>query len=352
MNRWPHLFTAFLLILAGCSNREEAPPNVTPPPEDTASQTVLEIVDSDPRLERLSEALSPDLRSILGDPNYNLTLFAPVNKAFDEARFASYELDTPFPTGQALTNVLYFHISPEEVSFDDIMASVDSEGVAEIFSVTEDYFFVYVDEEFEDEKYGVVLDPGYFSDEQRYAATQIYPVLFEDVDIEAENGVVHLIDDLLLTPTISEAAFVGISNGQAEFVEALRDLNVFDEMLANGPFTVFLPSFEAFSQQYSESQIAYLLSHPEALRRVVDHHIIVGEQLFTGAFENGTTLETHAGETLTVTVNGEGSVTINGYPLSTVAFGGETYPVYDLMWRNGVTHHLEGLLVPSDVVLP
>jgi uncharacterized surface protein with fasciclin (FAS1) repeats len=205
MKRWLYLFAAFSLILAGCSSREGTPPDVTPPPEDTASQTVLEIVDSDPRLERLAEALSPDLRSILGDPDYDLTLFAPVNKAFDQARFASYDLDTPFPAGQALTNVLYFHISPEVLPFDDIMAAVESEGVAEIFSVTEDYFYVYEDEEYEYEgdEYGVVLDPGYISDEQRYAATQIYPVLFEDVDIEAKNGTIHLIDDLLLTPTIS-----------------------------------------------------------------------------------------------------------------------------------------------------
>jgi uncharacterized surface protein with fasciclin (FAS1) repeats len=147
-------------------------------------------------------------------------------------------------------------------------------------------------------------------------------------------------------------AFVGISNGQAEFVEALRDLDAFDELLGNGPFTVFLPSFEAFSQQYGEEEIAYLLSNPEALRRVVDHHVIVGEQLFSGALTDGMTLETRAGEMLTVAVDGDGAITIDGYPLSTEEVEGETYAAYDLMWRNGVTHFIDGLLLPPDVVLP
>jgi transforming growth factor-beta-induced protein len=352
MKRLVCLFLLTWLILAGCLSKQPTPVEPgDPPTPGPDSLTVLEIVESDPRLEQLSEALTPELKSILGDPDYNLTLFAPVNEAFGQARFDEYELDTPFPAEQTLTNVLYFHISPGITRFEDIMADIESEGVAEVFSVVEDYFYIYVDEEFEEQEYGVVLDPGYFSDEERYAATQIYPVLFEDVDIEADNGVVHLIDDLLLTPTISEMAFVGLSNGQAEFVAALRDLDVFDEMLENGPFTVFVPSFEAFQQQYTEAQIAYLLTNPEALQRVVDHHILAGEQVFTGALTDGMRLRTRAGETLAVVVNGE-STTIGGYPLTTVEIEGERYAAYDTLWRNGVAHSIDGLLVPSDVVLP
>ena len=96
-----------------------------------------------------------------------------------------------------------------------------------------------------------------------------------------------------------------------------------------GPFTVFAPTDDAFAaaggtlERLDEDQT----------RQAVTYHVVPG--VFTSAdLTPGTTLETLAGDTLTVAGDG----TLNG---------GVGVIVADLTADNGVVHVIDGVLVPG-----
>ncbi|MBW3467536.1 fasciclin domain-containing protein [Arthrospiribacter ruber] len=66
-------------------------------------------------------------------------------------------------------------------------------------------------------------------------------------DIEAENGMIHLVDEVLFPPsnTIMEALE---SNGNTIMVQALIAAGLAETLASEGPFTVFAPSNSAFER--------------------------------------------------------------------------------------------------------
>ena len=155
-----------------------------------------------------------------------------------------------------------------------------------------------------------------------------------EADIEATNGVIHGIDQVLLPPNVVEIA--QILPNFSSLVGALTqaDGDLVSALSADGPFTVFAPNDAAFMQtatgDLSSAQLA----------NVLQYHVVSGNVLSSDLMD-GMTVTTLQGGTLTVNVNGE-AVTI-------IDENGNTRRVVNanLQGTNGVVHEIDGVLLPN-----
>merc|ERR1719183_360770 len=122
-------------------------------------------------------------------------------------------------------------------------------------------------------------------------------------DVLASNGVVHIIDTVLIPhwlETVALAAptgktIVDLAVGTPDLstlVTALKDAGLVDTLSEKGPFTVFAPTNEAFAK-LDKRVLAYLLepAHVAELKKVLTCHVVAAEAKRTD-LKNGEEIKT------------------------------------------------------------
>lgn len=108
---------------------------------------------------------------------------------------------------------------------------------------------------------------------------------------------------------------------------------------ANGPLTVFVPGNDAFAALPEATQAA-LLADPVQLAQILQYHIVV-DQADTAHLARLTSLQTAAGEPITVTISVDGGLQVDDAQI-----------VYaDLPATNGVIHVINRILTPPSLAL-
>ena len=157
-------------------------------------------------------------------------------------------------------------------------------------------------------------------------------------DIVADNGVVHVIDAVLLPPapptTNSVYDIISNSADHTTLTLAIDTAGLAGTLKGSGPFTVFAPTDDAFNLLPSGT-IAALLSDLPQLTDILKHHV-VGDSVMSGMLTNGQTVTTLLGTDVTITINSSGVFIDNA--LVTVA---------DLVGDNGVVHVIDAVLLPN-----
>merc|ERR1711871_148051 len=170
-------------------------------------------------------------------------------------------------------------------------------------------------------------------------------------DVDASNGVVHIIDAVLLpaapkaptpapapTPTIK--TIIDIAEATPELstlVFAVSAAGLVETLESPGPFTVFAPTNEAFGA-LPAGVIANLLK-PEnkaQLTDVLTYHVVANAAVHSKDLSDGQTIKTVEGHTLLATVNSTG-VFINSAQVTTA----------DVDASNGVVHIIDAVLLPQ-----
>merc|ERR1712195_290315 len=174
-------------------------------------------------------------------------------------------------------------------------------------------------------------------------------------DNMASNGVVHIIDGVLIPPTPMPPAKMNI----VELAQSVDDLSMLvaavvagdlvDTLSSPGPFTVFAPTNEGFAALPAGTLDS--LMKPANKGQLVDiltYHVLSGKVLSTDLdlFQEVTTVE---GKKLKIQVFG-GKVQV-GASLSSADLKQVT--AADNLASNGVVHIINGVLLPpsSDVVV-
>ena len=154
-------------------------------------------------------------------------------------------------------------------------------------------------------------------------------------DIVGDNGVVHVIDAVLLPPTPSNSVYDIISNSADHTILeiAIDTCGLAGTLKGPGPFTVFAPTDAAFNA-LPAGTITSLLSNLPALTDILKYHV-VGDSVMSSMLSNGQTVTTLEGSDVTVTING-GNVYIEN-AMVTVA---------DIVGDNGVVHVIDAVLLP------
>ncbi len=247
------------------------------------------------------------------------TVFAPTDDAF--AALPEGTLDGLLADTDALSAVLTYHVVPGKVLAADVV------GLSSATSVQgEDIAIEVVD--------GSVVLNGYAT--------------VTTTDIEASNGVVHVIDQVILPPSLSEAEAeepmlpslveTAVADGRFTTLLAALDAAGLADSLnsgALGKLTVFAPTDEAFDA-LPEGTLEGLLADPEALAGVLTYHVTLGEVLAADVvgLESYASLAASAPVSIAVV---DGGVVLND-SVNVI----ET----DIMTSGGIIHVLDGVLIP------
>jgi uncharacterized surface protein with fasciclin (FAS1) repeats len=180
-------------------------------------------------------------------------------------------------------------------------------------------------------------------------------------DIAAGNGVVHIIDKVLLpqealdalmppTPNIVELAM------DTEFLSLLvgalvqADAGLVDLLQTDGPFTVFAPTDTAFAalletlgDDYNSLADFDTTEEKALLAQILKYHVVAGTAAYSMDLSNGQMVETAQGES--VTVNLTGGVFIQDKTDVDAAVA----PA-DIAADNGVVHVIDKVLLPQEVL--
>ena len=156
-------------------------------------------------------------------------------------------------------------------------------------------------------------------------------------DIPADNGVVHVIDAVLLPPSNTITDIVVNSPVHETLEAAVIAAGLAETLAGEGPFTLFAPTDDAFAA-LPEGTVASLLEDPEgALTDILLYHVASGTTLSTD-LSDGMTVSTLNGESVIVTINDEG-VFINDAQVI----------IADIPADNGVVHVIDVVLLPGFV---
>lgn len=153
-------------------------------------------------------------------------------------------------------------------------------------------------------------------------------------DIQASNGVIHVIDDVILpNATITETAVA--SPDLSTLVAALQAADLAGALGTEGPFTVFAPVNSAFAA-LPEGTLDSLLGNIPALVDILELHVIAGAAVYSNNVPDGLT-GTLGGEQIALST-ADGKVMIN-----------ETIEVIaaDIPASNGVIHLINGVITSA-----
>ncbi|OWF35135.1 transforming growth factor-beta-induced protein ig-h3-like [Mizuhopecten yessoensis] len=157
-------------------------------------------------------------------------------------------------------------------------------------------------------------------------------------DINATNGVLHLVDRVMvMTPEFGSVSGL-LSFPIFRFMYyGMIDGNMTGLLSGHAPITVFAPNDAAF-QKLPPDQFKKLYKNGTAIRRMMRNHIVRGT-FFTAGMYNGEPLNTMEGQTLNVAMT-NGNVTVNDAPLV----------IPDWTCSNGVAHVTATVFMPPGLL--
>ena len=171
------------------------------------------------------------------------------------------------------------------------------------------------------------------------------PATVIQADIEASNGVIHVIDNVVL-PVIEEPLpdIVDTAIAAGSFntlVAAVQAAGLEDTLRGEGPFTVFAPADDAFAGLPEGTLDSLLIpENLDQLTSILTYHVVPGK-LMAADVVGMTSIDTVNGQPLTVTV-------MNG----NVMIDGANVILTDIGASNGVIHVIDAVVMPPPEPLP
>jgi len=155
-------------------------------------------------------------------------------------------------------------------------------------------------------------------------------------DIEASNGIIHVIDTVIL-PEQKDIVEIALENGSfTTLAAALQAADLVGALQGEGPFTVFAPTDEAFAK-LPAGTVEMLLKpeNKDKLTAVLTYHVVSGRVYSDQALESGTATTLQGGS---VEITGkDGTAMVNTAELITT----------DIEASNGVIHVIDTVILPE-----
>ena len=311
LSLWTLVVLLFSTTFASCDDDDD----------DMEEMTIAQLASSDSRLSTLVSAL--DRASLVStfENQGSFTVFAPTNDAFQSLLNSNPSWNTlediPVAT---LDLVLKYHVLSAEVMSSDLSDSYvttlaqgpNSEAITLQIDVT-----------------GGIQFNG-----------SADPV---DVDIKASNGIIHIIDEVMLPPNIVDIALK--NSNFSILVEALTDsrhtLDFVATLSAAGPYTVFAPTNDAFIALLDSNPAWNALSDIDisTLEAVLLYHVVDGANVQSDQLTDDQTINMIGGGTAQVDLS-------SGAKLETTSGQSVDIIITDVQGTNGVVHAIDAVLLP------
>jgi uncharacterized surface protein with fasciclin (FAS1) repeats len=309
-------------LLSGCDDDERI---VNEP------GSIVETAQVTPSLSTLVSALqfasdNNDLVSLLASPG-TLTVFAPTNAAFDA--LAVELTGMAGATGAVLLTAANKPLLRSVLQYHVLTSTVNAAAIPFGKPITSAGGSVF--------KIDAGSPPTITDGRNRLSRITA-------TDIETSNGVVHLIDKVLLPAdrNIVQTAQALAAGNPGEFrilVEAVVAADLATELSGPGPFTVFAPTDAAFAALLAElgTTKAALLADKPLLTRVLTYHVVSG-RVFEAEVPVGAPIRTV--QTGTFSINAALDITDARSRTSKIV-------ATDTLTSNGVIHVIDKVLLPA-----
>jgi transforming growth factor-beta-induced protein len=236
------------------------------------------------------------------------TVFAPTDEAFAKLPKGTVEeLLKPENKGK-LTAILTYHVVAGNVMAKDV---VKVTGATTLNGQRVDV---------------IVSDAGVMIDGAKVVKT----------DIACSNGVIHVIDSVILPAGDSIPAVADKAGKFKTLLAAVKAAGLAEVLSGEGPFTVFAPTDEAFAK-LPKGTIEDLLKpeNKDQLVAILKYHVVAGRVYSPDAVSAGNA-ETLQGSSIKIAVNGKSAMVNNAKLVLT-----------DLDASNGVIHVVDTVLLPQ-----
>jgi uncharacterized surface protein with fasciclin (FAS1) repeats len=245
------------------------------------------------------------------------TVFAPTNDAF--AKLPEGTLEALLADIPTLQGILLYHVVPGNVMAADVV-QLNSADTAEGSSVA------------------IRVEDGkvYVNDAEVVVT-----------DIEATNGVIHVIDTVILPPAdeqmepemapeMQDMDIVDTAVADGRFTTlatALTEAGLIDTLKSEGPFTVFAPTDDAFAA-LPDGALEGLLADIPALTDVLLYHVVAGDVKAADVVQLNSA-DTVLGKPVDIMVQ-DGNVFVNDAQVI----------ITDIETSNGTIHVIDAVLLP------
>lgn len=287
---------ASTLALTSCESDDE---------QMDSSKNIVEVAVANPNFSTLVAALQKaDLVNAL-QGNGPFTVFAPTNAAFNQLFSDLGVSGINDLTKEQLTPILLYHVVGAKVKSTDL-----KDGYVTTLS----------------------NGPGNKNLSLKVDASNLKlngGIGIASADIEASNGVIHVIDKVLLPPSVVDIALE--NNNFSILVSALVKAELVETLKGEGPYTVFAPTNDAFNALFAELKVSGIADlSKDALTPILLDHVVSGNV-------RSTDLSTGTVNTLnnSISINVTNGVKINNDINVVLA---------DIQGTNGVVHVIDKVI--------
>ncbi len=302
-----------LAFLAACGGGDDDPPPGTLAQEATEAGFSALVAAAD----------KAGLVPALADSSATLTVFAPTDAAFTSLAttlgFASAEAMVTALDGPTLAKILQYHVLPARKSAADLVAGSGTEATLYTYDGAATTLAL-------DTTAGVKL-----TDEVLTQAT------VTTADVPASNGVIHVIDKVLVPPgVLNVVQMAQLNPAFSTLVGAVVDADLAGTLSdATATYTVFAPTDAAF--EAIASTVASLTT--QQLTDVLLYHVL-DSQVLAADIPFGTPVATVLGQNITIDAGTPPTITdTTDTPAGIVAT--------DVRASNGVIHVIDKVLIPT-----
>lgn len=292
---------------------------IQPEPE---AMTIVDVAAANGSFTTLVAALqATGLDDTLDNPDASFTVFAPTDDAF--ALLGTDTINALLDDTETLSDILTYHV---------ISGSVDSGAAVAAAGGTVEMV--------NGDMIGLSLSDG---------SLLVNTATVTTTDIMTDNGIIHVIDAVLLPPedkgmpdmNIAETAIA--AGNFTTLVAALQATDLVDTVSDETMmYTVFAPTDEAFAALGTQT-ITTLLNNPDVLKDILLQHVVVGEANSVAAYTlNGTDVGTASSALVGISIDPATDM---------LMFGNANITMKDIYTNNGVIHVLDAVVV-GDVMVP
>ena len=289
-----------------------APTAMATGPSQSSQKDLVQTLVEAGNFTTLAAALEATNLAAALQGDQDLTVFAPTDAAF--AKLGSDTIETLLADTETLSSILLYHVVPGKVGLINALFAQQAEtlnGATVSFSLQNFRAFV--------------------NDSRIVKA-----------NVRASNGVIHVIDTVLLPPMADQPdeplpslpELVSQTEQFSTLLSLLQAAELVDVLAEEGPFTVFAPTNDAFAK-LPAAAVEALLADKDALRNVLLYHVVAGAKV---AAETAVTLDAATmanGQDVTIRFDGK-ELSINDAKVIAT----------DVEASNGIVHIIDSVLLP------
>lgn len=306
------------LALTACGGVDMKTPEPVPLADLPApTPTILDVAIEAGDFTTLIAAIdAAGLTSTIDDASATLTVFAPTDAAF--ALLGGAAINDLLADPDALSDILLYHV----VSGTALDSAAATDAVGTTIEMANG------------DRVGVsAKNDSLFLNLSKVTAT----------DIQADNGVIHVIDAVLMPPadaTPSESTIINIAAADERFTTLVAALGAtgLDTVLASDTetFTVFAPTDAAFEAMGS-ANVTALLGDLDNLTEILQQHVIIDAAVdaVTAYSLSGNAATTVGGAEVPISISSKRELRV----------GGAKVIIADIHASNGVIHVIDTVIV-------